>query len=142
MKILSTYKIKISSPHGAFKNTVEQYRGAVGFFIKVVLAEWTHVSKIKSSLERQGAIEKFSHKTANNPFPKYNFDKDFYKFPSYLRRAAITEAIGKVSSYKSNYENWLRYKRVTSLAYQKLEEFILRCIVIIALSKLELTRQN
>ena len=111
MKILSTYKIKISSPHGAFKNTVEQYRGAVGFFIKVVLAEWTHVSKIKSSLERQGAVEKFSHKTANNPFPKYNFDKDFYKFPSYLRRAAITEAIGKVSSYKSNYENWLKTQK-------------------------------
>ena len=108
MKILSTYKIKISISHGAFKNTVEQYGLAVGFFIKVVLAEWAYISKIKSSLERQRIVEIFSHKTASNLNPKYNFEKDFYKFPSYLRRAAITEAIGKVSSYKSNYENWLK----------------------------------
>lgn len=45
-------------------------------------------------------------KTGSNPSPKYDFAKDFYKFPSYLRRAAINEAIGKVSSYKSNYANW------------------------------------
>ena len=111
MKILSTYKVKISISHGAFKNTVEQYRLAVKFFIKVVLAEWTHISKIKSSLEQQRTVEVFSHKTASNPNPKYNFEKDFYKFPSYLRRAAITEAVGKVSSYKSNYENWLKTQK-------------------------------
>ena len=34
------------------------------------------------------------------------FDRKFYKFPSYLRRSAINEAIGKVSSYKSNLANW------------------------------------
>ena len=34
------------------------------------------------------------------------FDKKFYKFPCYLRRGAINEAIGKVSSYKSNLKNW------------------------------------
>ena len=106
MKILSTYKIKISRTHRAFKNTVEQYRMAVDFFIKVALAEWDYISKVKSSIERQRIIEVLTHKTLANPEPKYNFEQDFYKFPSYLRRAAITEAIGKVSSYKSNYENW------------------------------------
>jgi len=30
----------------------------------------------------------------------------FYKFPSYFRRAAIADAIGIVSSYRSNYKNW------------------------------------
>ncbi|MBQ4470435.1 MAG: hypothetical protein II917_09905, partial [Synergistaceae bacterium] len=79
---------------------------AVDFFIKVALAEWDYISKVKSSIERQRIIEVLTHKTLANPEPKYNFEQDFYKFPSYLRRAAITEAIGKVSSYKSNYENW------------------------------------
>ena len=32
--------------------------------------------------------------------------KTFTNFPVIIRKAAITEAIGKVSSYKSNYANW------------------------------------
>ena len=55
---------------------------------------------------RQREIELLTHQTEKNPNTKYNFDEDFYKFPSYLRRAAINEAIGKVSSYKSNLANW------------------------------------
>ena len=106
MKIVSTYKVKIRKTHGAFKNTVEQYRLAVDFFISVVLAEWEYLSQISSSLDQQRAVEILTHRTSNNPSPKYDFAKDFYKFPSYLRRAAIIEAIGKVSSYKSNYTNW------------------------------------
>ena len=39
--------------------------------------------------------------------PRYSgFDSLFYKFPSYLRRGAINEAIGKVSSYRSSLYNW------------------------------------
>ena len=30
----------------------------------------------------------------------------FHKYPSYLRRATITAAIGAVSSYRSNLANW------------------------------------
>lgn len=41
-----------------------------------------------------------------NLVPKYDFDSKFYKMPSYIRRASISEAIGKVSSYKSNLGNW------------------------------------
>ena len=33
-------------------------------------------------------------------------ESEFYKFPCYLRRAAIAEALGKVSSYRSNLANW------------------------------------
>ncbi|MBQ6774026.1 MAG: hypothetical protein IJP48_08215, partial [Synergistaceae bacterium] len=79
---------------------------AVDFFIKAALTEWEYISQVKSPLERQRIIEVLTHKTRTNPEPKYKFDQDFYKFPSYMRRVAITEAIGKVSSYKSNYENW------------------------------------
>ena len=104
---MSTYKVKICNTHGAFKATVEKYREATYFFIDVVLAEWEYLSRIKSQFDKLRRIELLTHKTAKNLTPKYNFDKNFYKIPSYLRRAAITEAIGKVSSYKSNYKNWL-----------------------------------
>ena len=46
------------------------------------------------------------HATKDNPNPKYDFDEKFYKMPSYLRRGVISEALGKVSSYKSNLKNW------------------------------------
>ena len=82
MKIVSTYKVKIRKTNGAFKNTVEQYRFAVDFFINVVLAEWEYISQISSSLEQQGSVEILTHRTSNNPLPKYDFAKDFYKFPS------------------------------------------------------------
>ncbi len=52
-------------------------------------------------------IECLCHKTEKRPSVKYGkFDEEFYKFPSYLRRGAIMEAIGKVSSYRSNLAQW------------------------------------
>ena len=51
-------------------------------------------------------MERCIHATKDNPDPKYDFDTKFYKMPSYMRRGAINEAIGKVSSYKSNLDNW------------------------------------
>lgn len=103
---MSTYKVKICQTHGAFKSTVEKYREATDFFIDVVLAEWEYLSKMQSPFDKLRTVELLTHQTASNLNPKYNFDQNFHKFPSYLRRASIQEAIGKVSSYKSNYENW------------------------------------
>ena len=49
--------------------------------------------------------ERLIHSTDKNQ-AQYNFDKEFPKFPSYLRRAALNDAIGIVSSYRSNLANW------------------------------------
>ena len=106
MKIMTTYKTKIRDSHRALANTVGIYRQAVDFLIGVALEEWNALKEIERSLEKQRAIECVIHHTKSNPCPKYDFDSRFGKFPSYLRRAAITEAVGKVSSYKSNYANW------------------------------------
>ena len=35
-----------------------------------------------------------------------DFDAQFYKFPSGIRRSAITEALGIVKSYRANLKNW------------------------------------
>ena len=107
MKIFSTYSVKIHESNKAFYDTAEKYREAVSFFIEVAVSEWDTLSKIEQSTLRVNALERLAVRTKKNPNPKYDFSSRFFKFPSYLRRAAISEALGKASSYKSNYENWL-----------------------------------
>lgn len=107
MKLFSSYSVKIKHYNHIFKDTVAIYRSAVDYLIGVCMEEWDVVSDINGNLLRQRHIEQLCHTTADNPNPKYTgFDRRFYKFPSYLRRSAISEAVGKVSSYKSNLSNW------------------------------------
>ena len=105
MKLFSTYSVKIKHYNHIFKETVALYRAAVDFLIQVCLDEWDTLSDL-DSLSRYNCVEHLCHKTKDNPDVKYPFDRKFYKFPSYLRRSAISEALGKVSSYKSNLANW------------------------------------
>ena len=105
MQIYTTYKVKIKHYNHIFKDTVLIYRKAVDFLIEVCLREWDTVSELNSN-QRINRVERLTHATKDNPNPKYDFDSKFYKMPSYLRRGAISEAIGKVSSYKSNLANW------------------------------------
>ncbi len=106
MKITSTYKIKIIHFNNIFKDTVSIYRESVGYFIKVCLSEWNIIKEIHGTKNQLSLVEKLTHKTKDNPAPMYDFDNIFYKMPTYIRRAAINEAIGKVSSYNSNLDNW------------------------------------
>ena len=107
MKIFSTYSVKIKDYNHIFDETVSIYRKVVDYFINVCVCEWENVSKIDSNHYKQQYIESLCHMTKDNYNVKYHsFDKKFYKFPSYLRRGAIVEAIGKVSSYKSNLSRW------------------------------------
>ncbi len=106
MKLISTYSVKIKNYNHIFKESVEQYRSAVRFFVDVVLAEWDDVSTIQGLKLQQSFVESLTVQTTKRSAVKYDFNKQFYKMPCYLRRAAIHEAIGKVASYKSNLENW------------------------------------
>ena len=84
------------------------YRLAVDFFLMVCDQKWEKVSDISTSKFQMTFIEQLTHKTAKSPATKYDFDAVFYKFPSYLRRAAIYETLGKYFSYRSNLANWER----------------------------------
>ena len=98
MKIYSTYSVKIKHYNSIFKNTISVYRHAVDYLITVCLKEWKTISLIDGSLLRQQFVERLCHATKDNPSPRYqDFDMKFYKMPSYMRRGAINEAIGKVS---------------------------------------------
>lgn len=105
MQIYTTYKVKIKHYNHIFKETVSIYRKAVDFLIEVCVCEWDTIS-VLGSKQRVNCMERLTHATKDNPHPKYDFDKKFYKMPSYLRRGAISEAVGKVSSYQSNLANW------------------------------------
>jgi IS605 OrfB family transposase len=106
MDIFTAYDVKIKHYNHIFKDTVAVYRRAVDFLIAVCDAEWDTVLHLTGSHARLNYMEAVVHRTKEHPVPKYDFDARFYKFPSYLRRAAITDAIGKVASYRSNLENW------------------------------------
>ena len=106
MKIMTCYSVKIKEYRTIFKNTIVVYRHAVDFFIDVCIEEWDSIEPISYSTDRMTFIERLSHKTKGNSNPKYDFDTVFPKMPTYLRRAAINEALGKVSSYKSNLALW------------------------------------
>lgn len=109
MKILSTYSVKIKEYRHIFKDSVCIYRSAVDFFIDVCLKEWGLISVPDRLTERKTLVETLTVSTKEHPDVTYPFGlkgTGFYKFPCYLRRAAIAEAIGKVSSYKSSLANW------------------------------------
>lgn len=106
MLMYSAYKVKIKHYNHIFKDTISVYRTAVDYLIQVCLENWDSIVSYEKLLEKQRFVETLIHQTKDNPVVTYDFDTQFYKFPSYLRRGAISEAIGKVSSYKSNLANW------------------------------------
>lgn len=112
MKIVKTTKLKITS-HGdkTFADTLDVYNRALSFFISLCDKEW-HVLVDLDSNAQLSLVEKLSHFTKGNTNVRYDFSQEFYKFPSYLRRAAIAEALGVVSSHYSRYQNWLEKKEL------------------------------
>ena len=106
MRLSLTYSVKIKHHNRIFQDTVILYREAVSFFVDVCLQEWESIGTLHGQKKQVNRMETLTVKTKGNPYPAYDFSARFYKFPSYLRRSAIAEALGKVSSYQSLYANW------------------------------------
>lgn len=100
------------------RNTVAEYRHYVRPLVLIVYWNWTELREL-SQKEAVPAIERLFNRTKKNPEPKYAFYFDqaidnhpsFRKFPSYLRRAAIAEAIGIVSSFVTRWDSWKAFDR-------------------------------
>lgn len=142
MTIYSTYKVKIKHYNHIFKDTISVYRAAVDYLIHVCIEDWDNITSYEKPLEKQRFVETLIHKTKDNPNVAYDFDAHFYKFPCYLRRGAISEAIGKVSSYKSNFASWKANPQGKLLRFQKLDISTHLCIVQICTSKQGLTKRK
>lgn len=111
MEITTSYKVKIINQKTMLNETVKIYRDALSLIIQIINKGWVNLVEIKSIKYKYSFIESLIHETKFNPNPKYKeFDLRFYKFPTYLRRAAIAKAYGIVSSYRSNLDNWEKKK--------------------------------
>lgn len=100
---LSPTKYQLS----VLEDTVTIYRDMVRRLISIVNLHWKEIAVIEA---QQRYVEQLFHATKDNPNPKFGkffgLGTKLYKFPSYLRRAAINDAIGHVSSFYSRYYDW------------------------------------
>lgn len=103
MNLNLSYKVKIKNYNNIFNETLKIYRLAVDYLIDVCLRHYDTYIELKGK-ERNNYLESLVHSTKYNK-AIYNFDNLFYKFPTYLRRSALADAIGLVNSYKSNLIN-------------------------------------
>lgn len=111
MVVASSYAVGIEKAgRKTFGETEQIYRAAVSFLIDVFDREWSELSAVSGRRDLSHAAERLVHTTKKNS-AQYNFDAKFPKMPSYLRRAAIEAALGAVSSYRSNLENWKAGRR-------------------------------
>ena len=101
-----SYKVRIKEYRTIFYDTIKIYRKALKYIIKITEKYWADINVLSSSVDKNNYLEHLIHNTENN-IAVCDFDLQFYKFPSYLRREACKTAIGIYSSYYSNYENWL-----------------------------------
>lgn len=118
MQIYTSYSVKIKNYNHIFKDTVSIYRRAVDYLIAVCLDNWSAITTFMGQ-EKLTYIETIIHATKDHPNPVYDFDNRFYKMPSYMRRSAINEAIGIVSSYVSNLANWQKNPTGNKPSYPK-----------------------
>ena len=87
------------------KNTMEYYKNAVSYICNIVYEKWNLISLIQDSNKQFNYVEHLIHNTNDN-VAICDFDKCFYKMPSYIRRAATRDAIGHIPSYQSNCANY------------------------------------
>ena len=107
MEIIASYTIAFKDGYDAVKRTTVIFNDAIRYITDVAFENWESISSINGLLSRKTYIERLIHSTKNRK-AVYNFDQKFYKFPCYLMRAAIAEALGNVQAYMSNIDNWVK----------------------------------
>lgn len=105
MTISTSYNALVLD-NNVFTDTIKKYREVLAYLIAIVNKEWEIISLETYAHKRQSLVEHMIHSTKHNNAVYNDFDIQFPNFPSYLRRAAITNAVGIVSSYRSNLKRW------------------------------------
>ena len=110
MRLVSSYAIMLNGDLRALKKSIELYRKALRYVIPIVDSHWDEMEDLKYVNQRMTNVEQLIHSTRKNE-ARYNFDQEFPKFPSYLRRAVLNQALGIVSSYRSHLANWEQHRK-------------------------------
>jgi len=110
MKMIRSDRLKINTSAEQRKvlgDTLSVYRKYVRDLMVMVNARWRHFQHTQGN-EVVKVVESMIHPTSARPCVKYtHFHKNYYKFPSYLRRVAIMDAVGQVRSFHTRYNDWL-----------------------------------
>ena len=106
MKVISSYAVELKHISKIFYPTIKIYKRAVSFCVSTFDSEWSAIS-LRTGKSRNSYAESLIHSTSKNLAKYPEFDKQFPKLPSYLRRSVISVALGHLQSYYSNLENWL-----------------------------------
>ena len=105
MRITSSYKMKLTGDLKALETSINIYRDTLRMLIPIINNNWETLSEYEFANQKYNRIEKWIHNTKDRK-ALYDFDEQFPKFPTYLRRRAVATALGIVSSYRSNLANW------------------------------------
>lgn len=89
------------------EKTIDLYREVVAFFLDVIQK---HQEVIESNSWLKD-IEQLTIQNKNNLQPLHCLKQQFGKYPSGWRRAAIAEAYGQASSWKTRYDKWKEKKQ-------------------------------
>ena len=110
MRITSSYKMKLTGDLKSLEASISIYRDALRVLIPIIDDNWEILSKYEFANQKYKRVENWIHNTRDNQ-AAYNFDEQFPKLPTYLRRSAIAKALGIVSTYRSNLENWEQHRK-------------------------------
>lgn len=107
MKLVSSYAIEIKHINKLFRQTIKIYNDAITFCVKVFEENWADLEVLEiGNKERFAYADSLIHSTKSNVAKYPEFDIKFHKMPSYLRFSVINMALGYLSSYHSNLEDW------------------------------------
>ena len=97
--------MKLSGNLRALEASIKIYREALQMLIPIIDSGWELLNEYDSTNQKRSLIEHWIHNTKTNK-ALFDFDKQFPKLPTYLRRSAVAKALGIVSSYHNLLENW------------------------------------
>lgn len=104
-EITSSYEVRLVGVNRMLYKTNHIYQDAVAFLAACVDEMWDDVSAVRGSKERMTFVERMTH-DAGSRRATYRFDDAFPCMPCYMRRSAINDALGIVSSYRTRYAAW------------------------------------
>lgn len=105
MRLTSSYGMKLTGDLSALENSIRIYRQVLSVLIPIINDDWELVNSCHYTNQKYNLVEKWIHSTKTNQ-ARFDFDEQFPKLPTYLRRSAIAKALGIVSSYRSHLKNW------------------------------------
>ena len=111
-------EVRIVDAFKVFPDTIAIYQNVVSFLIDVVNEHYANVCGLPSQ-KAMTFIERLVHSTSTREAVYPSFDIRFHKFPSYLRRSAIFDALSAITLYRKNLAEWVASDKLRKKPFLK-----------------------